>query len=256
MIRLISISPGTKESSLFGEIITVSFANKVEYLALSYAWQGLDTTHALHTTQGQIAITPSLYSALRQIRHLKNSIVIWADAVCINQSDNAEKSHQVSIMARIYREAMRVIVYLGDEASESQTGFHLIHVLSDFCECQDSSQSTQTIRPKDFQSHGLPDVEDKNWEAIRAILRRPWFRRVWIIQELLLGRDVTISCGDSAMPWKIFSEAIVKWNKHNTGTMDHGSGYDRGLNQSTADGFKAVDYFIMGSCAKRKTTTH
>jgi hypothetical protein len=44
--------------------------------------------------------------------HVKR--VFWIDAICINQNDNVEKSHQVGQMRAIYEKACQVLIYLGD----------------------------------------------------------------------------------------------------------------------------------------------
>jgi hypothetical protein len=43
------------------------------------------------------------------------------DAICINQKDNDEKNNQLPIMADIYRQASRVIVWLGAPESRKDT---------------------------------------------------------------------------------------------------------------------------------------
>ena len=62
-----------------------------------------------------LSITESLYLALRALRYRDRSRIIWADAVCINQSDNDEKSNQVQNMGSVYATASMVIVWLGNE---------------------------------------------------------------------------------------------------------------------------------------------
>ena len=44
---------------------------------------------------------------------------VWIDAICINQSDQVEKSTQVAIMSDIYRAASSVVAWLGPERSHS-----------------------------------------------------------------------------------------------------------------------------------------
>lgn len=39
--------------------------------------------------------------------------MLWIDAVCIDQTDHREKSRQVAQMGDIYRDAERVLVWLG-----------------------------------------------------------------------------------------------------------------------------------------------
>lgn len=57
----------------------------------------------------------NLHLALHQLRNETSSRVIWADAVCINQSDVEERSEQVALMGEIFRRAYQVVVWLGPE---------------------------------------------------------------------------------------------------------------------------------------------
>ena len=62
-------------------------------------------------------ITKNLSNALVSLRRPYESRLLWVDALCINQDDVEERSQQVSIMGRIYKEARMVLVYLGEEWS-------------------------------------------------------------------------------------------------------------------------------------------
>ena len=67
------------------------------------------------------AMTGNLYNALGRLRRPDHSRDIWVDAVCIDQSNSAERTAQVSIMADIYRAASDVCIWLGED-SEEQDG--------------------------------------------------------------------------------------------------------------------------------------
>lgn len=49
----------------------------------------------------------------------EGSRLLWADAVCINQADDAERGSQVGMMGRIYGQAARTLVWLGDGSLDS-----------------------------------------------------------------------------------------------------------------------------------------
>ena len=50
----------------------------------------------------KVNVTCNLESALRHLRKQDVDIHIWADALCINQSDVSEKALQVRLMSQIY----------------------------------------------------------------------------------------------------------------------------------------------------------
>ena len=69
-------------------------------------------------TEVQVSITANLHSALQRLRLVDKPILLWADAICINQDDKAEKEAQVLLMRRIYTRADIVVADLGDAADD------------------------------------------------------------------------------------------------------------------------------------------
>jgi len=94
-----------------------------QYDCISYTWGGQIRDHILHCDNGLVVdITANLHSALSSFRSDLQTRCIWADAVCIDQADTKEKSRQISLMPRIYRNASHVLVWLGSGVyGESET---------------------------------------------------------------------------------------------------------------------------------------
>lgn len=114
-IRLIQLKPSkSPDSELFCTIITTRLKRKPQYEAISYVWGEPIFDETLRTPQGVIKITSSLAAALRRFRCESKIRCLWADAVCINQSDNDEKGVQVGQMGQIYERSMRVLAWLGE----------------------------------------------------------------------------------------------------------------------------------------------
>lgn len=95
-------------------------ANKIEYEALSYTWGDVkDLANRgeilLHGQEHEI--TQNLESGLRHLRFKDKPRILWADAVCINQTDLDERVQQVSQMHQIYNPggASHVLVWLGEQ---------------------------------------------------------------------------------------------------------------------------------------------
>jgi hypothetical protein len=66
--------------------------------ALSYAWGSQEKPHYIELDEGSLPITDSLFKALVRLRLPRRARVLWADAICINQENNAEKSKQITLM--------------------------------------------------------------------------------------------------------------------------------------------------------------
>jgi hypothetical protein len=88
------------------------------YVALSFVWGNQKDTRTINVDSKQLEITASLDSALRHIRDANCSMKIWADGICINQTDTVEKNIQVREMGSIYGLARSTIIYLGEATDE------------------------------------------------------------------------------------------------------------------------------------------
>ena len=61
-----------------------------------------------------LEISPSLFSALRAIRHPERDVTYWIDAICIDQDEKSgDKALLVPMMDRIYRSAEETVIWLG-----------------------------------------------------------------------------------------------------------------------------------------------
>jgi hypothetical protein len=121
------------------------------YDALSYVWGKPDETRPIVVDEHVLHVTVNLHDALSHLRYRSIERIIWVDAVCINQNDTKEKEQQIQFMAKIYGQANRVVVWLGRAAN-----------------CSD--QALEEIRI----NKGMVQ------QAVLALLRRPWFRRIWV----------------------------------------------------------------------------
>ncbi|KAF2874809.1 heterokaryon incompatibility protein-domain-containing protein [Massariosphaeria phaeospora] len=117
-IRLIRLLPGTWTDPIQCDLFQASLKARPEYRALSYVWGSRHVTRPIILKNQQQAATHAatinLERALRHLRHqYKEGLVLWVDALCINQKDVEERTNQVKLMGRIYESCKSVIVYLG-----------------------------------------------------------------------------------------------------------------------------------------------
>ncbi|CAH0045652.1 unnamed protein product [Clonostachys solani] len=233
-IRLLKLDLNKYNEPLRGSLQVCNVSDANHYWALSYVWGPNPTElHPIYfTVDGkEMMITESLSAFLKQLRRKlrdggTNSVppLLWADALCIDQNNNVEKSQQVSNMGSIFGEAKQVMVWAGTE-NENDTG--VIEVFAWLHEQLFGHRDTKTCRCRDTEQPStdhLPNDEDPCWPAIEAFLRREWFVRVWIIQELVLGSDVTLMCGERETRWDCFAQTLSVCERYlNQG--DHGRHY-------------------------------
>ncbi len=115
--RLLHLQPGSGDDSIHFTLHTVKLNDKPRYEAISYCWGDPSDTREVYCDSAPLHVTNSLYSALKRLRRKDSVRILWADAVCINQADNPEKSKHVLLMSRIYSQPSAVLVWLGDDTS-------------------------------------------------------------------------------------------------------------------------------------------
>jgi hypothetical protein len=90
-----------------------------KFIALSYCWGDGALNHEIQVNGQCMKITESLATALDSLQSKDQDLVLWADAICINQNDPIEKTSQVQLMRDIYRAAHQVIIWLGPSTAET-----------------------------------------------------------------------------------------------------------------------------------------
>jgi hypothetical protein len=212
--RILTLLPGSISSPLSCKLeVTHQNVAPLQFTALSWTWgPQVSNSKTIRLNDIPHSIRPSLYEALEALRSPDESRRLWVDAVCINQHDDEEKSSQIPLMASIYRLADHVLVWLGKEANDSK---YLME-----CIRHDRKDEFGTTR---FQ------------EAMLRFAERPWFRRVWIIQEFALSKlSPQIACGSGPfvdwdclhIAWDAAMESIRRILVHPEAFMLNGGNLD------------------------------
>ncbi|EXK98284.1 hypothetical protein FOQG_01251 [Fusarium oxysporum f. sp. raphani 54005] len=204
-IRLLELLPAPREKALEGRFQVVDVEQMPAYEALSYTWADDNNDASLCQRifiglgNRALPITRNCHQALSRLRHKTGSLLIWVDAVCINQSDLGERSEQVAMMGTIFSQATEVHGYVGEDPDNVEGGeVGAITLLKD------------ELRSSKLASRQFKDNAE---EALGRLLRRPFFSRLWVVQEVLLARSITIHCGDSTTP--ISRDVFIKAKLHN-----------------------------------------
>lgn len=140
--------------------------------------------------------------------------MFWVDAVCINQKSNWEKNHQVPLMAKIYESATNVCVWLGDpedSAALSQLDYEGVGYVPP--PTDKGPLALALIKKIRYLREYDRVVEDgtecREWEALIDLMKRPWFSRRWVVQEIALARDATLHSGKWEIQWTEFADAVA-----------------------------------------------
>jgi hypothetical protein len=108
-IRILRIQPASSTTEpIQCSLIQLAFADAPEYFALSYFWGSQDEKFDIILEGFPFQVERNLFEALRCLRRETETLVIWVDALCINQQDVGERNAQVQLMGDIYRGAVTV----------------------------------------------------------------------------------------------------------------------------------------------------
>ncbi|KAH0565682.1 hypothetical protein GP486_000922 [Trichoglossum hirsutum] len=210
---------GVHDSPLEGTLIEYSLEDNTEYECLSYTWGAQTLSHNIFLGGRPLPITANLDLALRNSQRAAETKLLWVDAICINQDDLEERSQQVQQMRTIFSRAKHVIAYLGEEMDGSQ---HIPDICRTILEGAIRWRQTNPLShapsknfmfPEHFRAMGLPSYGDQAWTIFMGFLARPWFLRVWIVQEAVCARKLTFVCGS----WTITREVL--WTTVEVGTI-------------------------------------
>jgi len=205
-IRLLTLSPLSRDESIVScSISNVSLIDPGNYIALSYCWGDATSTETISLNNKRVLVTINLASALKEVQKLYGShIPIWADALCINQQDNEERSHQVRNMRQIYSRAKEVFCWVSAKSDPT------IPPAVEYLLCLATQTGSNPSRPELDIS-----VIEKYWITINDIFHEPYWRRVWIIQEIAVASRATISIGSYTVGWEDLA-LILKLMKVNS----------------------------------------
>src|ERR1700709_841280 len=98
------------ETQFSGRLISSRLEDTPDYYAISYVWGDQQPTSSIYLEDGNyLPITKTLFDVIKAVSSAHTHIRLWADQICINQEDEAEKVHQLKLMGTIYRKARQVI---------------------------------------------------------------------------------------------------------------------------------------------------
>jgi hypothetical protein len=191
-IRLLKIRLGSEETPLEINLVKRRLGS-VKFEALSYVWGKQAARQRIKCNGRWICVGSSLLDAFGELARRRSTGLVWADAICINQNDDQEKTRQVRMMRDIYEKAERVIIWLGKEQSGDGRGFELAKSLYQKCDGASYNMYATTYDFEDFDcaTRGAPNpvpLRSPDWAALFAILSHPWFSRIWVVQELLVAQ--------------------------------------------------------------------
>ncbi|XEV05131.1 hypothetical protein FSHL1_010418 [Fusarium sambucinum] len=232
-IRLLVIQPGIFRERLRCTLKTVSLDDEPSprFEALSYCWNDLRDT--VIVDDDTISVPSDLAWFLRRLRRKASPRTVWADSICINQSDNVEKGHQVNMMREIYQRTTEAQVYLCETSGSNRQQqedeiqddeYQPYHWYGDKRDVHLSSLlATYGHQPLSYIMMDIVAIGlltcisdhfcslEKDITAISGfwdfaihtfsfMVEQPWFSRIWTFQEAVLPKAVSVHFGVCVFP--------------------------------------------------------
>jgi len=202
--RLMELHPGQGEEPITLRLVDSHVKTAPPYESLSYTWGDAShqvpvrvfyggDNHESHET-AKIKITFNCHAAVKRLRRPDTPRMLWVDSICINQSIVPERNRQLGLMTNIYQNAAQVLIYLGESHDDSDSVMSWIRELDSPSHFGDGNSSTPPSK-----------------ETLQKFLQRPWFHRVWILQEAAFAKQAIVICGSQETDWKGFI-SFYHWN--------------------------------------------
>jgi hypothetical protein len=225
-IRVLDLAPGSWDEPVTCSLRTVHLDDDdLRYEAISYAWGDPADRKTVICNGRLVSTTRSLFDALQRFRYAGTTRTLWADALCINQADNDERTSQVRLMSFIYTRAIRVLVWLQHEHDQMvQDCLNAIcrYVLED----DFARKELEKLRARQHNSQILyrwrdvavtsvtgedsVQVSVAAMDALQRICSSAWFGRGWVIQEIALGTSASVFWGHAEIGFEWLG--IASWS--------------------------------------------
>ena len=205
----------------------VSSAGQPIFAALSYACGNPTLTRKAWCDQDCIPTTRNVFDALLHVRHDDRSRLLWADGLCINQEDTEERSHQVAMLNQIYRQA-HVITWLGAGNQTDPTVLFdylslTAQVWTSVVRSLRSVDTLEAITHLELERYKISLAANAEYEKrcgrqppssdLNQILNVAYFTRVWVTQEIILGKSVTCQLGHQLFSVATLVASMRLWGR-------------------------------------------
>lgn len=171
---------------------------------------------------GTLLIQQNLHAFLEGLRRRRYNRFIWIDAICINQGSLEDKFNQIPLMRYVYEAAELVYVWLGEATAAEENAVATMPTLNSDLRTMPEGHKLDPTDTDGYEAVGIPGPSQEVWRALSTIATRPWWSRLWTLQEVVVAPNdpsfdkkadykppnATIICGESQAQWHIFEDLI------------------------------------------------
>jgi hypothetical protein len=205
-IRLLEVLQGSFKDPISCQLTTWPFYIAPAYYAISYAWGDPADLAQIKVNDKDMTVRKNCEYVLQQVAVTKVSRYYWLDALCIDQDGTHEKNHQVAMIGQIYKRAAHVLACIGPHADDSEyiaeyIDKHKSLLLGIWDLSAHSGKRawwtiSRYVLEIELSRRGKKRIHRLSY-AMDSLLHRPYFSRLWILQELSMGSRVSWCCGNT-----------------------------------------------------------
>ncbi|KAF2848775.1 HET-domain-containing protein [Plenodomus tracheiphilus IPT5] len=233
----------------------VSLDDHPTYEALSYVWGTPQKTQTININDTPIPITDNLHNALTQLQLPSQPRTLWVDAVCINQTNTIERTHQVTQMQLLYSLATIVVIYLGPAWPGSSSAL-------DFFETTGQNPDlhySPVLHPhvtvgNDYATTHSPSLRN----AIIRFFSLPWWTRTWTVQEFVLAQAIIFQLGPHTLSGQTLLQSFENVNIHDNDCCSAETCFMESSSEGGGvcvwDGFTRMDMLAFMRTSRHKYT--
>ena len=218
VIRLLLILPATDKSEALETIMFHADLKEQPYQALSHTNRHKGHSRYVHCNGRGLEVSESMYEALLDVRNAAEPYtfsIVWAEAVCIDQSDIKDREAHLPLVRDIFTSAHVTLAHLGGTEEQRDKAFATLDMLHQACKVDEFRDRLEDDLI-DLSSLNHLCIEDMNLEIppenrleLTRLFSHHWFERIWNWQEVGLSKKVCIMYGGGVRTWGAFAD--VAW---------------------------------------------
>ena len=196
-IRLLNLYPGNHEDPIILNFQVIQLEDKPELdlEAVSYKWGRPEGCHQIRVGGNAFFVSSSQNQMILDLRFPRTISRLWIDALCINQGDVAERNSQVQLMRKIYSLARGVCIWLDHEIGWEDPSCQKLLTFNSGCGTEQ-----------------LLEERESFWDPVCNFLNSDYFDRLWVQQEILNARTISVQCREIPIPVACIIHFLRAWD--------------------------------------------
>ncbi|KAH8755468.1 heterokaryon incompatibility protein-domain-containing protein [Hyaloscypha sp. PMI_1271] len=217
-IRMVELLPGIPGALIRVALHHRTLSDLPTCSAVSYEWGSNVRELVIFCDDRVLKVTANLSLLLSKFRSSDSSQLLWIDAICINQEDLDERSQQVQLMGKIYKNAAVVLMWIGDQTPYTGDAIPIFRHLPGLLHTFKLNPGLDELDFLPYAAHQdldssakeyLWNIRQSSWAGMIDLLSRGYFDRLWVVQEIVLSSKAAVVCGNHQIEWKIFYKTAM-----------------------------------------------